>query len=206
MISYNDIDIQNIIISAIWLFWATSNIGAGKPEDCGNYYAWGETAPKASYTWDNYFDTKNGGETFSIYRYVQSTKPTAVPTLRTMHDAAYSATGGEGRMPTMEEWNELFEKCSRSYTTINGSYCIKFKGPNGNVLYLPWNGAYDAGTLVGKGTQYCYWSSVLDRFTTSNKNALMFTSMSKSSQPKYYGAGVRAVKDISNQSRQRFIS
>ena len=34
--------------------WATFNIGAAKPEDYGNYYAWGETSTKSRYTWSNY--------------------------------------------------------------------------------------------------------------------------------------------------------
>ena len=37
-------------------FWATTNLGAGTPEEYGDYFAWGETAPKAYYTWENYFD------------------------------------------------------------------------------------------------------------------------------------------------------
>ncbi len=34
--------------------WATSNIGANKPEESGDYIAWGETEPKDSYLLDNY--------------------------------------------------------------------------------------------------------------------------------------------------------
>ena len=30
--------------------WATCNIGATKPEECGDYFAWGETSPKNVYT------------------------------------------------------------------------------------------------------------------------------------------------------------
>ena len=32
--------------------WATCNVGANKPEDYGNYYAWGETGTKNTYNWD----------------------------------------------------------------------------------------------------------------------------------------------------------
>ena len=34
--------------------WATCNVGADNPEDYGDYFAWGETQPKDSYSWDNY--------------------------------------------------------------------------------------------------------------------------------------------------------
>ena len=34
--------------------WATCNLGASKPEEYGNYYAWGEVALKSSFTSTNY--------------------------------------------------------------------------------------------------------------------------------------------------------
>ncbi len=34
--------------------WATCNVGATKPEEYGNYYAWGETTTKSSYAESNY--------------------------------------------------------------------------------------------------------------------------------------------------------
>ena len=34
--------------------WATCNVGANAPEECGYYFAWGETEFKDSYSWSNY--------------------------------------------------------------------------------------------------------------------------------------------------------
>ena len=34
--------------------WATCNIGANSPEEYGDYFSWGETAPKDDYNWSNY--------------------------------------------------------------------------------------------------------------------------------------------------------
>ena len=34
--------------------WATTNIGADMPEAYGDYFAWGETAVKKTYSWSNY--------------------------------------------------------------------------------------------------------------------------------------------------------
>ena len=31
--------------------WATCNVGATKPEEYGDYFAWGETQPKSNYDW-----------------------------------------------------------------------------------------------------------------------------------------------------------
>ena len=36
------------------LLWATCNVGADSPEDNGDYFAWGETQPKAHYNWETY--------------------------------------------------------------------------------------------------------------------------------------------------------
>ena len=33
--------------------WATCNVGASKPEEYGDYFAWGETEPKYYYGVDN---------------------------------------------------------------------------------------------------------------------------------------------------------
>ena len=49
--------------------WATCNVGANAPEDCGDYFAWGETAPKEVYDWSSY---KYGGivnELFAMTKY-----------------------------------------------------------------------------------------------------------------------------------------
>ena len=47
--------------------WAKWNLGATQPEEYGDYYAWGETAPKSDYSWSTYFDTTDGGTTFTKY-------------------------------------------------------------------------------------------------------------------------------------------
>ena len=40
--------------------WASCNLGATKPEECGGYYAWGETDEKDVYTEDTYKYYQNG--------------------------------------------------------------------------------------------------------------------------------------------------
>ncbi|MBR2369189.1 MAG: InlB B-repeat-containing protein [Paludibacteraceae bacterium] len=47
--------------------WATTNVGATTPEGYGNYYAWGETQPKATYTLDNYKWYDSETETYTKY-------------------------------------------------------------------------------------------------------------------------------------------
>ena len=36
------------------LFWAECNVGASKPEEFGDFFAWGETATKSSFSPANY--------------------------------------------------------------------------------------------------------------------------------------------------------
>lgn len=43
--------------------WATCNVGATKPEEPGDYFAWGETEPKDYYDWSNYKWCNGGGGT-----------------------------------------------------------------------------------------------------------------------------------------------
>ena len=42
--------------------WATCNVGANKPEEYGDYFAWGETEPKSTYTKANYKWFSNGDD------------------------------------------------------------------------------------------------------------------------------------------------
>ena len=36
------------------LKWATCNVGASTPKGYGDYFAWGETESKQTYSWKNY--------------------------------------------------------------------------------------------------------------------------------------------------------
>ena len=78
------------------LLWAKTNIGAAKPADDGNYYAWGETSTKSSYSDSTYFDSNY--TTYSI---------NGKTTLEKQHDAAYVNWGDFCRMPTNDEFAEL---------------------------------------------------------------------------------------------------
>ena len=46
--------------------WATCNIGATKPEEIGDHFAWGEVTPKEVYDWDTY---KYGSSYDKLTRY-----------------------------------------------------------------------------------------------------------------------------------------
>ena len=110
--------------------WATCNVGASKPEDYGNKYAWGETKTKTEYTKSN--STTHG-------KYMKDIKGDA------QYDAATANWGDNWRMPTGEEFKELINKCTWTYTTQDGKSGYKVTGPNGNSIFLSgtdyWSGS-----------------------------------------------------------------
>lgn len=146
------------------LLWATRNVGASSPEDYGSYFAWGETSPKSYYSWDTYaygyFD--NNGSLY-ITKYNPSNYyhgPVDNLTILQPGDDAATANYG-GRMPTKEEWQELYNNCTSVWTTVNGVNGRRFTGPNGNSLFLPAAGYRWSDDLYDAGGIGSYWSSSL---------------------------------------------
>ena len=102
--------------------WAKYNIGATRPEDAGDYFAWGETQVKNTYEWSTYTwcsnATNNSMNKYcnkSTYGYNGFTDTKTV--LDIEDDVAHVVWGGDWRMPTIDEWNELINNCSWSYST-----------------------------------------------------------------------------------------
>lgn len=140
------------------LKWRSMNVGASKPEDYGNYYAWGETSTKASYSWDNYkYGHSQNGE-FSKY----DTGPYAdnKKVLEAEDDAAAVNLGNGWRMATYSEWKELREKCTWEWKTSNGVNGMQVTGPNKKNIFLPAAGYYNPG-ITNKGSYGSYWTSTL---------------------------------------------
>ena len=142
--------------------WAICNVGASKPEDYGDHFAWGETTTKSVYGWSTYnwcngtSSTLTKYNTSNIYGTVdQKTK------LELSDDAARVNWGGNWRMPTYDEFLELREKCTWKWTTQNGvkGYMIT---NNGNSIFLPAAGYRYESSLINAGSLGYYWSSSLE--------------------------------------------
>ena len=144
--------------------WATCNVGATSPEKYGNYYAWGEIAPKSVYTWEFYKYT-SGKYNTTLTKYNNSkTYGATVDSLTTLEasdDAATQNWGGSWRMPTSAEWEELIEKCTWTWTTLKGVNGYEVKAVNGNSIFLPAAGIYIGEKLSDAGNYGDYWSSSL---------------------------------------------
>ena len=158
--------------------WASCNIGATDPWEAGNFFAWGETTSKESFTTDTY------------------THPEA-ESLTLTNDAAFTNWGGTWRMPTAKEIQELLDKCNWRYAKYPNSNVYGYKvtsrveGFTRNYIFLPVTGYKDGAGLCSTDAGY-YWSA------NSNKaypKSLYFTSRKNECQDAnpYYGYAVRAV-------------
>ena len=131
--------------------WATCNIGASSPEEYGDYFGWGETTTK-----DNY-DCPTMGLSISELQsqgYIDSNG-----NLTSQYDAATANWGGDWRMPTFTELEELNTQCTWEWTTQNGVNGYKVTGPSGASIFLPAAGRHDGYFLYVAGGHGNYWSS-----------------------------------------------
>ena len=124
--------------------WAAQNVGATTPSEYGDYFAWGETEPKADYSESN-----------------NSTYGVAIDDIsgNEQYDAATAHWGATWRMPTREEYTELINNCIWEWTTIDNKVGFKVVGPNGKHIFLPAAG-FMFGTTPYFPEQYgYYWTS-----------------------------------------------
>ncbi len=179
--------------------WATCNVGATKPEEYGGYYAWGETEEKDNYSWGTYkwckgsYDTMTKYCTDSSYGTVDN-KTTLAPG----DDVAHVKWGGNWRMPTRAEQDELREKCKWEWTTVNGvsGYKVTSK-KNGNSIFLPAAGSRYGTEVYYRGSYGYFWSSSL---YSSNSNSAFYLGFyiggrDWDSSSRCYGFPVRPVCD-----------
>lgn len=153
--------------------WATCNVGASKPEDYGNYYAWGETddkrkekrKEKRKYDAGNYkyYNDTEG----SFTKYCVNSEFGTVDNktcLEPLDDAASQNWYGMWRMPTKAEWDELISNCFFSWTwNYNGTGVMGFvvksrkEGYTDKSIFLPLAGEFQGHNFIEGGG--CYWSS-----------------------------------------------
>ncbi len=172
------------------LLWATCNIGASKPEEYGDYFAWGETegynGDKKTFNWSNY--KWCNGSPSTLTKYCTSSEDGTVDNktvLEASDDAAAANWGGSWRMPTDTELTELRTNCIWTQTTLNDVDGYNVVGPNGNSIFLPAAGYRDYSNLYYAGTYGSYWSSSIG--TTDSGYAYSLSFDSNSQYYDYYG-------------------
>ena len=120
--------------------WACCNVGADKPEAYGGYYAWGATEENQS-------------------------PPFVIPVSDisgTEYDVAYVKWGGNWRLPTDDNLQELynFNNTTSEWVMYNNVMGRKFTSKtNGSSIFLPAAGWRENGVLSDVGIRGYYLSS-----------------------------------------------
>ena len=175
--------------------WASFNLGATQPEDYGDYFAWGETSTKQEYSWNSYIYgyTANASPDYGIMKY-NSTD--GLTTLELIDDAAHVKLGGNWRMPTMAELNELRnpDNCTWTWTTQNNvkGYLITSK-KNGNSIFLPAAGEINNTSSYFGGFDGLYWTSSLSEATDAHNLDFTSSEIDRTDSPRFLGFSVRPV-------------
>ncbi len=176
--------------------WATCNVGTTTPEGSGNCYSWGEITPSLRGGWVNYKYSNNDYDDLTKYccdeMYGYGHFADHKTTLDPEDDAATVNWGDPWRMPTHNEWTELLDNCTWTWTAQNGvdGYRVTSR-TNGNSIFLP------AAGLKGDGSDRgCYWSSTLYIEKSYCAWGIMFESTGERKNHKYgrfYSMSVRPV-------------
>lgn len=146
--------------------WAACNVGANMPEDCGEYFAWGDTAPKEMYDWKSYRFACFVGGRYELSKYCTDSNygfdgfVDSLTVLEPVDDAVRANWGADWRMPTKEEFDELFQNTTYVWTARNGVDGRLLTGSNGNSIFLPATGFCLDGEYICPGLGV-YWSSSL---------------------------------------------
>ena len=186
--------------------WGSFNLGATKPEEYGDYFAWGETSPKYNYSFSTY--KWCNGERTGITKYYPiedrymwggTGGPDLKGQLELNDDAAHIILSENWRIPTFEEWQELIRNCTWSWIHQNGvGGLLVTSKKNGNSIFLPGGGrtqSTGAFSNVGSG---CYWTSTIlkgDDPSTARMALLTPDNVSLSWSVRAMGLSVRPVTE-----------
>jgi len=165
-----------IVVDGKTIKWASFNLGATKPEEYGDYYAWGETEPKEDYSWSAY----KFGASSPFSKYNTEDNKTVLESGPDGDDVASKLLGGKWRMPTKAELSELVNNCEAVWITLNGvegrKFTSKKAGYTEKWIFLPAAGSLDAPPQGNAGTVGDYWSSSRAASAPSLARSLSFTS------------------------------
>lgn len=160
--------------------WATCNIGASKPEEFGDYFAWGETVGfnngkkefgmidgkgNAIYRWLN-ISWEDKTPILTLTKYNTDGSKGAIDNIIELaleDDAAFVNWGDGWRMPSYEQFRELLNNCNVEWITFNGVNGRKITSTkNGNSIFLPAAGKREGKLHVDGGSHGYYWTRTLN--------------------------------------------
>ena len=192
--------------------WAKSNIGASSETESGLYFQWGETSGVSgslvgkysdeNYIWGSYKYCNGSYDTLTKYNTLTSygENPDNITVLESVDDAAAQIMGGDWRMPTKAEFDELLSGTTNEWiadyngTGVSGR---KFTSKtNSNSIFIPVAGRCNGGSVYDVGSSGRVWSSSLDTSGPGNAWDLNFASgycfMGRSNR--CFGFSVRGVR------------
>lgn len=185
------------------VMWATCNVGASKPSESGQYFAWGETKSKSEYIWTTYSllsdGTNKDNARFTKYNFdSKSGDVDGLYRLETSDDVAAVIWSGGWRMPTKEELDELVSNCTWKWTKVDGveGYQVSSKksGLEKNSIFLPAAGFYQKKSVLNRGARGCYWSAFIGTYSHSACYLGFNSSLKRTyNEERYIGRSVRPV-------------
>ena len=185
--------------------WATCNVGANTPEEFGDYFAWGETQPKSTYSWSNYqyCNGGNGGNTLTKYCTKTGNGYNGftdyITTLLPEDDAATVNWGNDWCMPSKSQWEELDQWTNDTMIIQNGTKGLLLTASNGNSLFLPAAGRIYEDYFNNDYNGW-YWSNTLLTELPDCAWRLNFISniYNLGGLPRNYGHSIRPVRSQNN--------
>lgn len=195
--------------------WACCNVGASRPEGYGGYYAWGETEEKSFYNDVTYLYSTGSDEDHDGFyddwhegSYWDEERGDTVywgtcglwqdlgdDISGTSYDVAHVKWGEKWRMPSNDDFGELWDNCSyEEYEYVNGDYnYISYNGVYGaifrsnklnSMIFLPcasikwtfdWNidlldyncGYYQISEPLGRDSPNWAWNFMIDLYYTT---------------------------------------
>ena len=189
------------------LKWAKCNVGAETETDFGDYFMWGSTTPNTDTpcNWKN-APFNNGSSEYNeeyfnthISEWLNEDSGEYL-TLKPEFDAATQIMGGDWRMPTQDEFQELIDNTTKEWTQVNGVNGYKFtskkEGYQNNSIFIPAAGSCGDGSVDSVGSYGSVWSSSLYASDHGNAWSLDFDSgyCHMSGSYRGYGLSVRGVR------------
>ena len=169
--------------------WAFCNIGATSPEDDGDYFAWGETETKPIYNWSTYQFCNGSYNTITKYCNDSNNGNNGftdnITILLPEDDVANVQWGDDWHIPTRDEWNELLENTTDTWTTQNRVYGRLITATNGASIFLPAAGYHSGNEFRDAGSHGHYWASSI--LSGASYLAWYLKFYSSSCQMNYYG-------------------
>ena len=174
--------------------WATCNLGAGRPEEGGLFFKWGDprgfTAdeviedPSSWGGWSNY---KHGDGTTNPIKYNDSDGKLE---LDLEDDPANVYLGGNWRSPSKQDLEELIDCCTFEKTSDGGSKIIS--KVNKNQIFIPSAGNIEiSGVFIDSG-KYT-WSRTGGSSNIVGAYRLRFSDQQLSVLSRVYGLSIRPV-------------